>query len=157
MFTSSGRPRKNRKPSYILIGDGFDEYEVISFLHRFRHAGLRIRSVSLFDKLVYSYQGVGIKADCALADNPFNPAEECLLILPAGGHNGDALRNDARVKNLLETFKGGRGKVVITDSTSSLAGDLNTLMTSPAYRPDQGQEFGDFVTSLAERLSVAGW
>jgi hypothetical protein len=157
MSTLSSRSRKKRKPSYILIGDGFDEFEVISFLHRFRHAGLRIRIVSLFDRLVYSYQGVGIKADCALADNPFNPVEECLLILPAGGRNGDALRNDARVKRLLEKFNGGRGKVVITDSASNLAGDLNVLMTSPAYRPGQGQEFGDFVSSMAERMSITGW
>jgi putative intracellular protease/amidase len=157
MSTLSGRTRKKRKPSYILIGDGFDEFEVVSFLHRFRHAGLRIRIVSLFDQLVYSYQGVGLKADCALADNPFNPVEECLLILPSGGRNGDVLRNDARVKRLLEKFNGGRGKVVVTDSTSSLAGDLNALMVQRTYRPGLGQEFGDFVTSLAERLSVADW
>jgi putative intracellular protease/amidase len=155
MSAIKSRSQKKRVPSYILIGEGFDEFEVISFLHRFRHAGLRIRTVSLFSKLVYSYQGVGIKADCALADNPFNPAEECLLILPAGGRNGDALRNDARVRSLLEKFRGGPGKLVVTDAASSLAGDLNALMTPAAYRPRQDQAFDEFVVSLADRLSMA--
>lgn len=44
--------KKKRTQSYILIGDGFDELEVVYFLHKFRQAGLSIKSVSLFDKLV---------------------------------------------------------------------------------------------------------
>jgi putative intracellular protease/amidase len=105
--------KKKRTPTYILIGDGFDELEVIVFLHKFRQAGLPIKSVSLFNKLVFSRQGVGIKADYALADQPIDPNQDCWLILPSGGRNGDVLRNDARVKTLLKMFNLGQGSVIL--------------------------------------------
>lgn len=149
--------RKNRSQSYILIGDGFDELEVIYFLHQFRQAGLSIKSVSLFDKLVYSRQGVGLKADYALADKPFDPnGEECLLILPSGGRNGDALRRDARVKSLLMAFNGGRSRVAVTGSNSNLADDVEQVFSDRLtlhHNPEQGLE--DFVKSLTEHIVYA--
>ena len=73
--------KKARIRSFILIGDGFDELEVIYLIHKFRQAGLLIKIVGLFNKLVYSRQGVGIKADYVLAEHPFdNLSEDCLLI-----------------------------------------------------------------------------
>jgi hypothetical protein len=145
--------KRKRTQSYILIGDGFDELEVVFFLHKFRQAGLPIKSVSLFDKLVFSRQGVGLKADYALAEKPFDPMEECLLILPSGGRNGETLRRDARVKSLLQTFNTGRGSVAITDSSSDLADDVTHLMTlCPKYQPNNGQNLEDFVSLLADRV-----
>jgi putative intracellular protease/amidase len=149
--------KKNRSQSYILIGDGFDELEVIYFLHKFRQAGLSIKSVSLFDKLVYSRQGVGLKADYALADKPFDPGgEDCLLILPSGGRNGDALRRDARVKSLLMAFNSGRGRVAVTGSDSHLAEDVEQVFSDRLtlhHRTEQGLE--EFVKSLTERIVYA--
>ena len=149
--------RKNRSQSYILIGDGFDELEVIYFLNKFRQAGLSIKSVSLFDKLVYSRQGVGLKADYALADKPFDPnGEDCLLILPSGGRNGDALRRDARVKSLLMAFNGGRGRVAVTGSNSNLANDVEQVFSDRLtlhHKAEQGLE--DFVKTLTERVGYA--
>ncbi|MEZ4592822.1 MAG: DJ-1/PfpI family protein [Chloroflexota bacterium] len=149
--------KKKRSQSYILIGDGFDELEVIYFLHNFRQAGLSIKSVSLFDKLVYSRQGVGLKADYALADKPFDPAgENCWLILPSGGRNGEALRHDARVKSLLMEFNSGRGRVAVTGSNKHLADDVEQVCSDQVtllHRGDQGLE--DFVKSLTERLAYA--
>jgi putative intracellular protease/amidase len=149
--------KKKRSQSYILIGDGFDELEVIYFLHNFRQAGLSIKSVSLFDKLVYSRQGVGLKADFALADKPFDPmGENCLLILPSGGRNGDALRHDARVKSLLMEFNSGRGCVAITDSNKHLTEDVEQVFSDRLtlqHRGEQGLE--DFVKSLTERFVYA--
>jgi putative intracellular protease/amidase len=148
--------KKNRSQSYILIGDGFDELEVIVFLHKFRQAGLSIKSVSLFDKLVYSRQGVGLKADYALADRPVDPAAECLLILPAGGRNGEVLRQDARVKSLLQAFNDGRGQVVISDDVGYLADDVGQVLTErPTLRRHAEQGLEDFVDSLADRLTYA--
>ncbi len=149
--------KKNRSQSYILIGDGFDELEVIYFLHEFRQAGLSIKSVSLFDKLVYSRQGVGLKADYALADKPFDPSgENCLLILPSGGRNGDALRRDARVKSLLLAFNGGRGQVAVTGSNSSLADDVEQVF-SDRLTLHRGADLGlkDFVRHLTESMVYA--
>lgn len=148
--------RKKRTPAFILIGDGFDEYEVIYFIHKFRQQGLSIKSVSLFDKLVYSRQGVGLKADYALADRPFDTKSDCILILPSGGRNGDKLRRDARVKLLLERMNAGYGRVILTDGESELATDVEQVMTqnhSFMRRLDEGLE--DFVDSLADRMVYA--
>lgn len=149
--------RKKIKPqTYILIGDGFDELEVVYFLHKFRQAGLPIKSISLFDKLVYSHQGVGLKADYALAEQPFDPLEECLLVLPSGGHNGDVLRRDARVKNLLQLVNQGKGSVAVTDNKSNLVGDVEQLVTQrPTYHPTVGQNLEEFVEALTSRVVVA--
>ncbi len=142
--------KKAKTKSYILIGDGFDEYEVIYLIHKFRQAGLLIKSVSLFNQLVYSRQGVGIKADCALAEHPFeNVAEDCLLILPTGGRNGETLRQDARIRPLLQLVKERHGRVAITNGQSSLARDLGQLFTSsPAVIHPEEQPLESFVTAL---------
>jgi putative intracellular protease/amidase len=157
MSLSYRNGKKKRSQSYILIGDGFDELEVIYFLNKFRQAGLSIKSVSLFDKLVYSRQGVGLKADYALADKPFDPGgEDCLLILPSGGRNGDALRRDARVKSLLMAFNRGLGRVAVTGSDSHLAEDVEQVFSDRLtlhHRAEQGLE--DFVKSLTERIVYA--
>ena len=148
--------KKNRAQAYILIGDGFDELEVVYFLHKFRQAGLLIKSVSLFNKLVYSRQGVGLKADYALADQPFDPLGECLLILPSGGSNGEKLRHDARIKSLLESVNLGRGSVAVTDGNSTLADDVGQLLTHrPTFRRRIDQELEDFVESLTDQVVYA--
>jgi putative intracellular protease/amidase len=147
--------KMKRAQSYILIGDGFDELEVVYFLHKFRLAGLSIKSVSLFDKLVFSRQGVGLKADYALADKPLDPKGESLLILPTGGRNGDVLRRDARVKSLLREIDNGNGRVAITNSSSKLATDVEKLMKHPTYQPQVDQDLDDFVENLTEQAVFA--
>jgi putative intracellular protease/amidase len=147
--------KKKRSQSYILIGDGFDELEVVYFLHKFRQAGLSIKSVSLFDKLVFSRQGVGLKADYALAEQPLDPMNECLLILPAGGRNGDMLRRDARVKSLLQAFDNGNGRVAVTNGSSKLATDVERLMKHPTFQPQTGQDLSEFVDDLTDRSVFA--
>jgi hypothetical protein len=145
--------KKNQARTYILIGDGFDEYEVIYFLHKFRRHGLPIKSVSLFDRLVFSRQGVGIKADYSLADQPFDPVSNCILILPSGGRNGDKLRRDARVKSLLRQFNTGQGKIVLTDGESDLAVDVGQMMTArPPFLPRINEPLEDFVETLTDRM-----
>lgn len=146
--------KKKRPQSYILIGDGFDELEVIYFLHKFRQAGLSIKSVSLFDKLVFSRQGVGLKADYALAEKPLDSTNDCLLILPAGGRNGDVLRQDARVKTLLQAFDNGNGRVAVTNGSSKLATDVEQLMKHSTFLPQIGQDLSEFVENLTERTVI---
>ncbi len=147
--------KKKRPQSYILIGDGFDELEVVYFLHKFRQAGLSIKSVSLFDKMVFSRQGVGLKADYALSERPLTPNKNCLLILPTGGRNGETLRRDARVKSLLQAVDDGNGRVAITNSRSDLASEVGQLMQMPTYQPNWDQDLGDFVDTLTERSILA--
>lgn len=148
--------KKKRTPTYILIGDGFDEYEVVYFIHKFRQQGLPIKSVSLFDKLVYSRQGVGLKTDYALADKPFDSKTDWILILPSGGRNGDKLRKDARVRTLLESMNSGLGRVVLTDGKSELATDVEQVMTEhPSLLRRFDECLEDFVDTLADRMVYA--
>lgn len=150
------RKNKNRRktPSYILIGNGFDELEVVTFLHNFRQAGLGIKSISLHDKLVYSQQGVALKADLLLADTTLNPHQECLFILPAADQNGETLRHDARVKSLLEALSDGKGAIAVTDGPSSLADDVASQI-APPHRPQPGESLNSFIQSLVEHLLFA--
>ena len=141
-------------PTYVLIGDGFDEFEVVMVLHKFRLAGLYIKSVSLFGQLVYSRQGVGLKADYRLCDRPFDPLTEALIILPSGGYNGDMLRHDARVKSMLEAANLGEGYVAVTDSGQNLTHDVRQVVHNrPLLYPYLGQNLAEFITTLIDRLT----
>jgi putative intracellular protease/amidase len=145
---------RGKTPSYILIGNGFDEMEVVTFLHTFRQAGLGIKSISLHDKLVYSQQGVALKADLLLADTHLNPRQECLFILPAAGRNGETLRHDARVKSLLEALSAGKSAIAVTDGSSTLADDV-AAQIAPPHRPQPGENLDTFIQSLVEHLLFA--
>jgi putative intracellular protease/amidase len=148
--------RKHGIPAYILIGEGFDELEVVYVLHKFRQVGLFIKSVSLFGQLVYSRQGIGLKADLRLCDRPFDPLAPCILILPSGGYNGDMLRHDARLKSLLETINIGEGYVAVTDSGLNLANDVQQVVTErPLFHPQPGQHLEEFISILADRITYA--
>lgn len=146
---------KNLSETYILIDEGFDELEVIQFLHRFRQEGLHIKSVSLFNKLVYSHHGVALKADLSLDETPNDPSPDTLLILPTGGHNGDNLRRNARVRSLLQTFTNNKARVAVTGNDESLIDDLYRSGTTQAHRPNTGQDLSEFVDVLASRVAFA--
>jgi putative intracellular protease/amidase len=146
---------KNPIETYILIDEGFDELEVIQVLHRFRQEGLHIKSVSLFNKLVFSRHGVGIKADISIEEAPTNPSSESLLILPTGGHNGDRLRKDTRVRNLLEVFYTNKAQIAVTGRDDDLIDDIYRLGTIQPHKQNSGQELADFVDILASRIAFA--
>lgn len=157
MSQRSRNSKKAKTRSFILIGDGFDELEVVYLIHKFRQAGLLIKSVSLFNKLVYSRQGVGIKADCALAEHPFDSvSEDCLLILPTGGRNGETLRQDARIRPLLQLVNERHGRVAVTDSQSNLARDLCQVFTSsPSVIHPAEEPLELFVAALTDHALFA--
>ncbi|MCL4869767.1 MAG: DJ-1/PfpI family protein [Anaerolineae bacterium] len=156
MSGNNGTGRKKRPQSYILIGEGFDEWEVVYFLHKFRMAGLYIKSIGLFNKLVTSRQGVALKTDYALAEHPFDPGDDCVLILPSRGRNAEALRHDARIKTLLENFNRGQGQIVVTESGGNLASDVNEIVTSrPTYQPQMGEQLEEFVETLTNHIAFA--
>lgn len=146
---------KNLSETYILIDEGFDELEVIQFLHRFRQEGLHIKTISLFNKLVFSHHGVGIKADLLLDEAPKDPSPDSLLILPTGGHNGDKLRRDARVRMLLQTFTHNKARVAVTENNEMLLDELYRIGTVQTQRPHSGQELAEFVDVLASRVAFA--
>ena len=142
---------KAKTATYILIADGFDELEVVACLHKFRSVGLWIKSISLYQSLVYSRQGVGLKADMCLAEMaPLNG--KCLFILPAGGRNGDTLRHDARVKKLLLDLSLVKGKIAITNGNSQLAHDIHSQIMPP-YQPQPNQTLDGFIQSLTNQIA----
>lgn len=148
--------KTHKIPTYLLIGDGFDELEVVTVLHAFRQAGLFIKSVSLFGQLVYSRQGVGLKADYRLCDRPFDPLTHTLFILPSGGYNGDMLRHDARIKTMLEAVNLGDGFVAVTDSGQNLTNDIRHVVTNrPLFHPYPGQHLKAFITALTDCVNFA--
>lgn len=149
--------KKARIRSFILIGDGYDELEVIYLIHKFRQAGLLIKIVGLFNKLVYSRQGVGIKADFILAEHPFdNLSEDCLLILPTGGRNGDVLRQDARVRSLLQLATERHGRIAVTDGRSNLASDVSQVFAhAPSVIRPEEDMLDAFVNTLTEQVVFA--
>ena len=144
---------KNPTESYIIIDEGFDELEVIQFLHKFRQEGLYIKSVSLFNKLVYSRHGVGIKADLSLDEAPTDPSPESLLILPTGGHNGDRLRQDARVRSLLQAFHNNKAQVAVTSGNVNLIDAIYRFGATHTHKQNSGQELAEFVDILASRIA----
>jgi putative intracellular protease/amidase len=146
---------KNLSESYMLIDEGFDELEVIQVLHRFRQEGLHIKTVSLFNKLVFSHHGVGLKADLSLDETPKDPSPDTLLILPIGGHNSDNLRRNARVRTLLQTFTSNKARVVLTGNDETLIDDLYRSGTTQTHRPNSGQALSEFVDILASRVAFA--
>lgn len=146
---------KNLTETYILIDEGFDELEVIQFLHRFRQEGLHIKSVSLFNKLVYSHHGVALKADLSLDETPKDPSPDTLIILPTGGHNGDNLRRNARVRSLLQAFNNNKARVAVTGNDDVFIDDLYRCGTTQAHRQRSGQELSEFVDALASRVAFA--
>lgn len=146
---------KNPVESYILIDEGFDELEVIQFLHRFRQEGLYIKSVSLFNKLVFSRHGVGIKADLSLEEAPTDPSPESLLILPTGGLNGDRLRKDARVRSLLQAFNNNKAQIAVTGRDDNLIDDIYRLGSIHPHKQNSGQPLAEFVDILASRIAFA--
>lgn len=156
MATEKRTARRKRPQTYILIGDGFDELEVIYFLHKFRQAGLPIKSISLFNRLVTSRQGVALKTDYVLADRPFDPTDDCVLVLPSRGRNAEALRHDARIRTLLESFNQGQGRVVMTENSGSLFRDVGSIITArPTYQPGMGERLEEFIETLTSQFAFA--
>lgn len=149
--------KKRRTHSYLLIDDGFDELEVVYLLHTFRRAGLSIKSVSLGSRLVYSQQGVALKADLCMVDEPFRAPDDTVLILPARGYNGESLRRDARVKPLIECITTENGRVAVTDGESLLAKDLGEWLPQATCQPKLGQGLTDFVDGLADWIGMDAW
>lgn len=141
--------------TYILIDEGFDELEVIQFLHRFRQDGLHIKTISLFNKLVFSHHGVGLKADLSFEEAPTDPSPATLLILPTGGHNGDNIRRNANVRTLLQSFNNNKAKVAVTGNDETLLDDLYRSGTTQTHKPNNGQELAEFVDVLASRVAFA--
>lgn len=107
---------KHNRCTLIVITDGFDETETITYLSLLRRAGLCVKSVGLTSGLVASAHGVKLVPDLALADidGLADSATIGAVILPEGGQTLSRLESDPRVHRLLRQVAAQGGQIVIS-------------------------------------------
>ncbi|MBN2392981.1 MAG: DJ-1/PfpI family protein [Anaerolineae bacterium] len=107
------RDANHRECALIIIADGFDEQEVITFLSLMRRAGLCVKSVSLTSGPTGSAHGVEIIPDLIFSDLAefLNAAPASMVILPEWEKNLTRLENDPRVHRLLRQVVAQKGQV----------------------------------------------
>jgi putative intracellular protease/amidase len=98
----------------ILISDGFEELETITWLTALRQAGLCVKTVGLTRGLVSGAYGIWLKPDLTFADldHFLDTTSIRLVILPNGGQSLAGLEADPRVHKLLRQVVEQRGQIV---------------------------------------------
>jgi putative intracellular protease/amidase len=98
----------------ILIADGFEETETITWLSLVRQAGLCIKSVGLTRGLVSGAHGISLKPDLALAElEPWlNTTAIRAVVLPGGGPSLARLEADPRTHRLLRWVMEQGGQII---------------------------------------------
>ncbi|HMQ50992.1 MAG TPA: DJ-1/PfpI family protein [Anaerolineae bacterium] len=103
-----------RRCVLILIADGFEETETITWLSLVRQAGLCIKSVGLTRGLVNGAHGISLKPDLALGElEPWlNTTAIRAVILPGGEASLARLEADPRTHKLLHRVIEQEGQIV---------------------------------------------
>lgn len=103
-----------RRCVLILIADGFEETETITWLSLVRQAGLCIKSVGLTRGLVNGAHGISLKPDLALGElEPWlNTTAIRAVILPGGEASLARLEADPRTHRLLYWVVDQGGQIV---------------------------------------------
>lgn len=85
---------------YVLLGEGFEEMEVIIPVGLLRRAKLEVALVTLDKPLVTGGQGMGLQADMTLADVKLDNME--MLVVPGGLGGVDSIRNSQEAMELIK-------------------------------------------------------
>ncbi|MCB9079664.1 MAG: DJ-1/PfpI family protein [Anaerolineaceae bacterium] len=112
----------NQRCVLIIIADGFDEMETITWLTTLRQASLWVKSVGLTSGLISGAYGIGLMPDLSFAElNPLLEATAVnLVILPKGKQSLSRLEADPRVHKLLRQVVEQRGQIITTSESLSL-------------------------------------
>ena len=79
---------------YVLLVDGFEEIEALEPVDIMRRAGLEVRTVGVYDKVVQGSHNIKVEADILIDEVDVDNME--LLMLPGGpGHERLDASNDA--------------------------------------------------------------
>lgn len=141
----------------VVVADGFDEKEIVTFLSLLRQEGLCVKSVGLTSGLTGGTHGVWLKPDLTFADvEDFMDATPIsMVILPEGGQNLVRMENDPRVHRLLRQVVAQRGRIatgpeglrIVRAAEAQGNGQGEVVLVR---RPDQLP--GAFTRYLIERL-----
>ncbi|MEE0944143.1 MAG: DJ-1 family glyoxalase III [Clostridia bacterium] len=79
---------------YVLLVDGFEEIEALEPVDIMRRAGLEVKTVGVYDKMVCGSHNIKVEADITIDEVDVDDME--LLMLPGGpGHERLDASNDA--------------------------------------------------------------
>ncbi len=124
----------------VPIANGFEEIEAVSLIDVMRRGGIEVVTASLGDREVTGANGITIVTNNKIANVR---AEDFDMILLPGGHdNAIALKESARVQELLKTFdSAGKNVGAICAAPMALkeAGLIKNKYTCyPSYEKDIG-------------------
>lgn len=86
---------------YVMLANGFEEIEALSFTDILRRAGVDVKTVSIYEeKLVIGSHGITVEADITIQDA--DKESMTAIVLPGGLPGTYNLRDSSAVKNLIE-------------------------------------------------------
>jgi 4-methyl-5(b-hydroxyethyl)-thiazole monophosphate biosynthesis len=129
-----------RTTALVPLADGFEEIEAATVIDLLRRAGIEVVVASLGPTAVRGAHGLGFAADATL--DAALGADYDLVVLPGGEPGATALRDDARVRALLQRqAAGGRLVAAICAAPKVLAAagllDGRDATSYPGYLDQQ--------------------
>ncbi len=97
------------KKVVFVLAEGFEEIEAVTPIDFLRRLNIAVTVAGLNAREVTGAHGIGLKADCVLAD--VNPAEIGMLVLPGGMPGSKNLRDSDLVIRLLQQVYAAGGHV----------------------------------------------
>ena len=84
----------------VLLANGFEEIEAVTIIDVLRRGGITVKSAALEGDSAIGSHDIRVAADCSIDD--LDVAELDAVVLPGGLPGAERLRDDARVKQLLQ-------------------------------------------------------
>ncbi len=156
------------KSALVLLAPGFEEMEAVTMVDVLRRGGIRVRVAGLEAGVVSGSRGVKVEPDLAL-DDVEDAKEYDAIVLPGGMRGTEALRGDARVRDLLLWYGAQPGRVVAAICAAPLVLDAHGLLEGRRYtcypgvegsisggehRPDRVVADGDLLTSRGPGTAI---
>ncbi len=146
----------------VPLAKGFEEIEAVTVVDILRRAEVRVVVAGESENAVEGSRGVRVVPDIPLsaaeAEGPYD-----MVVLPGGAEGTDRLRRDAVVRRIVESTRGGGGKVAAICAAPTLLHAWGMLDGAPAtchpaceadlstaeLSHDRAVVHGDLVTSRA--------
>lgn len=84
---------------YVFLADGFEEIEAIAPIDMLRRAGLEVKTVGIWKRVVTSGRGISVTADILDSEAVFDKLQ--MIVLPGGMPGAENLYNSEIVKKLI--------------------------------------------------------
>jgi len=138
-----------KKKAVILIGQGFDEEEMIYFLYKLRRMGKAVCLVSPSAGLVTGAYGLTVRPDYSL-DQFDHEAGSLLVMVPGGAKSVITLLADPRVHRLFQLAKEHDGRVAVTSAAAAefTRAGFNSLLHTPKFLKDRNGAGKDLIQQI---------